>query len=492
MKCMRSAIATSLWFLPVSIYAQSTPPITPEFIVGTALLHGDEAALIDNEATTIGSSSKRIDSAFVTTIDGRLAVTDAQAESSQPFSPNSTKGTTLSAGASRLFETGTMIRGEVMTSQRDLKFDAPSAAAGKSYETSASLSLRQSLWRNAFGKAVRLRRDAAALADKGTVDSIADRKSQYAVTVSGLFFHAWQAIAQVRAAERRLARQEELLRITRVKSNRGTAEAPDLLQVEAGAILAADRVKDARNQVDDIWQQLVILLKLPSAYAAMDPTKLDIRLGDVMPTVEASCSEADPASFARMKSATAAVDAATAQLAATRSDRSPDVFFEARYSANGIDAKQGKSISETTGRDHPTSSFAIGVEMPLGYPRTDADLQETLRQKNAAEIRLSQVRSQYATDRPILCTEVKRLQERKTALESALKKTTARAKEETNRFRLGKIDAFNVIQAENDLTDTQTAIDILMADLHQVAWRLLYLSDRLVPYMQPYLAAAKS
>lgn len=457
--------------------------VTPEFVVATALQYADEIALIENELTNLRAAEIRIDANFLTTIDGRLAISDNRAESIQPFSPERSRGKTLTLGASRLFETGTTVRGEIQGNHRNTEYAAASPAEGSAYDTGLMLSLRQSLWRNAFGRTLNQKRAALKYGTVATEASVADRRAQYAVQASSMFFNAWRAIAQVRAAERRLERQRVLFRVTRIKFDRGTTEQPDYLQVDAGVTLMEDRVKEARNIVEDIWIQLVSLLKLPDVYAKMDPMKVSINLGSAMSTVDASCKAVEIEDLSRTKAALAGIRAAETGLLATRSEAAPEVYVEARFASNGFDTDLGQSTKETAGGKHPHTTITIGFEMPLGYPRVEADALDALKQKNQAVLQLEKIRSQYKTERPILCEEIRRLQVKKESLLAVLKKQTQRAKLENERFQLGKVESFNVIQAENDVTDLQSVLDVLSAEMNSAAWQLLYLNDRIISYV---------
>jgi outer membrane protein TolC len=439
------AVVATAMFAPAASAATQPQVLTPEFVAVLGLQSSDDVRSVQNEISNRTSQALRVDSQFATKLDAKISAIDNRNEPSQPTSPDRTRSEQLVLGVSRAFETGTIARLELQSSRRSLEgislgATAPGAPAEidiSGYESVWSASVRQSLLKNSFGRASRLQQTANAMAAESAELGAQDRLENIALQYVAGFYRAWQAQLQAIAAEERLNRQKRLLSVTKIKANRGTAEQPDVLQVSAAVSLSEERLKDARKAVTDIWQYLVLSLNLPAEYAAMDAMKIPLALGNAVAAAEKSCASQLDESSPRVKSLIKAKDAAEKSLAAVADSTRPDVFLELRYSPNGVDPTRTETIQEASAGKHPSAAIALGVEMTLSHYREEADKLDLLRQRNAAEIRLSQLQTQFKIDRDALCRDMERLKEKTQTLAAVLDTQKTRERAEEERFRLG-------------------------------------------------------
>jgi outer membrane protein TolC len=470
----------------LSANSGATPTsLQPEMVAILAMTTSDESRAINNEATSKGAQDLRTSAQFATRMDAKLSWLDNQNEPAMPTSPTRTEAQQLSFGIGKSFESGTALRGDVQAAKRGFE-GLPGGIDADGYESSLSFSLRQSLWKNSFGSTNSTQRKINSIASESIDLNIVDRLENAALAVVGVFYRAWQAQLQGRAAEERLNRQKRLLSVTRIKAERGTAEKPDLLQVEAALSMSEERLQDARKLATDFWKQLVIGLNLPAQYAAMDALTIPLTLGSILSTGEKSCTIEFPENAARVRAIGNSSTIADLNLSMTQDATRPDLYLEARLNSNGIDPELSPTLSDATSAKNPQTAIALGFEMALSNPKEEADRLEALKQKSAMEIRMAQLRTQYNIERDALCRDLERFRTKVQTLKSVVEKQKARERAEEERFRLGKADTTNVIMAGNDVTDAEFSLRAAEGDYFQTAWKLVYQSGQLSQYLEPF------
>jgi outer membrane protein TolC len=482
--------SSGLWLCVYVIFslpahAVGVTAVSPELIAALAMTSSDEAKSIANETSSKMAADLKTSAAFATKVDAKVTWLDNENEQLIQSGPATTKTQQLNLGIGKAFETGTYARLEMQSAKREFG-DIPNFGDVDGYETSYSLSLRQSLWKNAFGRSISIQRKINSLAE-GTTDLTAvDKLESSALTVVGVFYRAWQAQLNGRAAAERLTRQRRLLATTKLKADRGTAERTDLLQVEAALALGEERLADAKKLATDFWKQLAIGLSLPAKYVDMDAMTIPLTLGSILDDGRRVCKTEFPEDSPKVKSLQAAENAAALSLEAVNDSTRSDLYVEAKLNSNAIDKDLDPTLGDAAQWDHPQTAVVLGWEMQLSHPKEEADRLEALKQKTAAAIRLSQLRTQFRVDRDALCRDLDRFEEKVSTLKSVLEKQKQRERGEEDRFKLGKADTANVILAGNDVTDADFLLRAAEGDHYQTAWKLVYLSGKLTAYLEPF------
>lgn len=462
--------------------------LTPGFVAAVLIETSDIAALIKNDFINIDSSKLKFDAAFSGKIDSKISYFDDRNEPAQSISPTRNKVTQVNVGFSRQFTTGTTFRTELQHQQRFPEGLNPMFLA-EGYENDLSVSIRQALVKNAFGTADSKREESTALLRDAARHATTDRLQKVAIDGIGLYFQAWLAQWQVRASEARLDRQQQLLKITKINARRGTAENADVMQLEAAVILSQNSLDEARKNIVDLWRQLILSLKLPREYLEIDPMRVTLDPGRHLTQATTVCRSGVPDNTDRIKALALSVKAANLNQDATKSALRPDVFIEARLSGNGLDRDVDKIWDETLAMKHPQTTVALGIEIPTSFNREKADFLDALRQKMNAEVQMAQARTQFEINQDQYCREWQVLTDKLNGLKKALELQVNREKAEQKRFRIGKVDAFSVIRAGNDITDTEMALRSTDARLHMTAWKLLYESGQLNDQLMESLKA---
>jgi outer membrane protein TolC len=462
--------------------------LTPGLIAALLVETSDAANIVKNEFMTADTGVLRFDANFSGKIESKLSYFDDRNEPAQSISPTRNKVTQFNLGYSKQFVTGTSVKTEFQHQQRFPEGVNP-LFLSDGYENDLSLSIRQSLLKNSFGSMNRQREASALNLRDATKHSISDRLQRVAVDGIGLYFQAWLSQWQVRAADARLKRQEQLLKLTKINARRGTAEQADVMQIEAAVILSQNGKKDAQKKLLDLWNSLVLSLKLPRDYLSIDPMRIYLDPENHLPEARVACKSTFPDGADRIKALELSLKAANLNHEATSSALRPELYLEARVSGNGIDKEMSQIWDETFTMKHPQTSIALGIDVPTSFDREKADYLEALKIKKNAEIQMSQAKTQFEINRDQYCREAQTLDYKIAGLKKALDLQVKREKAEQNRFRIGRIDAFTVIKAGNDITDAEIALKSTEAQLQMTAWSLLYESGKLSDQLAASLKA---
>jgi len=164
---------------------------------------------------------------------------DDKTEASNAFAPSQKKGSEYKLGISKTFSTGTTVKAELNHTSQTISFAA--VPGTPFFETGGTLSLSQKLWKDSFGYATRLGQQTGELQSKANLAKFEGSFENWILQIVEIYYGAWLAQTQSKIAKDNVARQRRLLKITRIKTRRGTAEEPDLLQVQSSHLAAHRR-----------------------------------------------------------------------------------------------------------------------------------------------------------------------------------------------------------------------------------------------------------
>jgi cobalt-zinc-cadmium efflux system outer membrane protein len=190
------------------------------------------------------------------------------------------------------------------------------------------------------------------------VEAVAQRQR----VLNGVRAFYWEAVGaqqliDLRAELVKIAR--EAVRTTAELFNVGQADRPDQLEAEIELERAELGLESARNNFNQVWQQLACAVGLPS----LEPARLVGDLEAGLPALdEGQLLARLLAESPEIKSAAAQLERARAALADAQSQRAPDLFLRGKigYSTELLETRLGSS--RPTG---PEMGLEIGIRLPL-------------------------------------------------------------------------------------------------------------------------------
>jgi outer membrane protein TolC len=403
-------------------------------------------------------------------------------------------GNKYSVGVGTYLSTGTELGLSFGNDYSDTTFSAATAATygvsgAELNSTSFSLSLKQKLWNDFLGYATSRNIEAGIANRKAVILGVTEASEDWAIGMMDLFYGAWLSQAQVEAALANISRQQRLLKITRIKAKRGTAEKPDLLQMQAAETFALEQHSDSLQDLKDVWRGLVIGLKLPEEFLDINPTYVPILLDQPVSEAAALCGQANKLHPAPTKNTTLdklenQFKAAKLSMEAAKNSLAPDVSLNASLSQKGVEKEFSDSLDDVSGGKYPSWEVGVSFAMPFSNYAAKAQLSGAAAQKVAIEAQLSQEKSKIKADWLNDCENLFRLKSQRDEYKKAFDMQSQRAQLEERRFRIGRIPAFNVIQADGDLTQAELALRASEVELRKSAWRVKRLKGKLALYLE--------
>ena len=409
---------------------------------------------------------------------------DSRADATSPFNPTGTNVKGWNLGLRKQLPTGTGFEAKYSSSYNQILFVNPAFRIPDYYENLFTISASQDLWSNFLGSASRA--EARAFEKRSAAEMLAfeESRDQWALSIIEQYHQAWLAQMRLRSAEENSARRKELLKVTRLKGERGTAEKPDVLQVQAALLLAENAAQEASRDLDTIWRSLVVMLKLPESWLAIPPAKIPLELSAPPAEADELCRARIPASEIRsVRQAELGLEAAAAGVAGAQARERPRLTVNGSYETNGIDGVNAESRRETFASRHPAWKMGVQIEVPLGFSTQRA---QTLQARAAYAQALGQ--KEAALDEATVnlvqnCQNLKLARITLFATAEAADRQRERIRLEERRFQVGRSTTFQVIQASDDHANIDQARNQSEVALRQRAWAVVKTAAGLEKYL---------
>lgn len=335
------------------------------------------------------------------------------------------------------------------------------------------LSLEQSLWANAFGKADRLKVQSAENLYKSQIITRSDELQNIVLDGLRLYWNAYVAQENLKESINSRDRYQKLVSSIQRKSSLGYTSPGELNQVLAEAEAREQNVKNNSQEYLKLNENLITLLNLsPKTELAFEiPKSLPM-----LPPYEAK----DPKSTRAIQSQQLKSQLAKDQVEEVDSKNSPSLSLIGKLGATGLDETSTDSFNELSRGKNPKAYIGLKLSHNFG---SDVQKEEFLNKKAAAEL------EQAKLSRLILEYQDKQLQAYRKAqvalqlVESVKKQKEFREKalNELNRsYGQGRTDIRNLIEAMNNYFSMEVAYSRAIGDYFIAINEYLALKDELI------------
>lgn len=402
-------------------------------------------------------------------------------EAGNAFSPNRIENQSFSLGVSTAFQSGTKIQAEI--SHGNNLIVLPIGQTFDYYETRSTLSLSQSLLADSFGQSSRALQRSAAKASEAQALTAREGLEDWSLSLIRLYYGAWLAQAQTRAAIEGYERKLRLKELLEIQTRRGTAERPDLLQVESATTSTLNQKEQNELKLQEQWRDLIIALKLNPEWTRINPLIIPIELDAPQLEAKALCGEEgkvlpapESLPLARAKLlAEAAQDSETRARALVR----PNLDLQGSLFANGIAPTASQSLSDWRGQDFTGYAVGVTLSLPIGFSAEKAEALNATANWIRADAAHSIARDMNQTQWITRCMDLFRLERTAESFARTAKLQKERAQLEEQRFRLGRSGTFQVIQAGDDATFAELALDSIEVERRLTSWQILKAANRI-------------
>lgn len=470
--------------------------VSLELVLGRALLKSDsfKAVYAAFEAIDVPFLRSRAGYDWQVTGSGSRMVNKNEPQS--PFSPSQTISNAAGLGLSSAFSTGTAFDFKLTHGFTDLTFGMP-ITFPPYLETKATLDVRQDLLSNVLGYGARRAHQAGDLGREAAEKGFLDATESWALGLVQIYYSAWLAQSQARAAVETVARRARLVEVTQLKLRRGTAEQPDFLQVKSALNQARVQQGQAAQVLGDRWRGLVLSLKLPEDWLTLDPLEIPMELDAPVEAAQAACGE-DPRKTSPAQ--TVATDQAfkqaeAARLTAERAGNAnlPSLQLVGQLATNSIDGSDlGLTFAETFRATYPSWTLGLSLTVPLlryaERAATSAAVAEFIR----ADALSAQAQANLKLDWLNGCSDLKRLTEAQEWLRQAHKDQAERAKAEETRFGLGRSQTLLVIQAQDEAAQADLLLRSSQVEHRLAAWKVNRLRGQVLSYLNDLKSRAEA
>jgi outer membrane protein TolC len=416
-----------------------------------------------------------------TRIYGGANTVKDQLESFNPFNYTQLKSNNYTIGASTSFQSGTQLGIQFAQSKTNIEYNNPTLPSSNTWETKASLTLQQSLWQNSFGTSTRKNIKSAELTKQSIVHAHQGAVEDWALGISQLYYSAWVAQEALRESDESVERRNRLAKITKIRAQRGTAEAPEELQIKSAVLSAQAMQKNSLQTISELWKHLVIAVGLPEHLLSVDPRL--VPLNYIAPVQEAIdvCKTAifNPESIADVKSAHFAKQAAEIKEESTKDLFNPQLSLIAGASTNGIDESFSPTMTELAKADHPSWNLGIQFSIPLEKSMEKAQVANAIAERMKSQAQSQFISEQSKIDWHNQCSNLDRLNSTTDLLKEVHDNHLKRVELEEKRFEVGRVAILNVIQAGDDATQAKLELANNIAQKNFTSWKILKLAGKL-------------
>lgn len=314
------------------------------------------------------------------------------------------------------------------------------------------VSLSQSLWKDAFGRATRLRWDRIAAATKAEKGSYDLQKRLLLIQAETAFWNYFLAEEALRIGRTSLERSKKIEGWTKRRVGDGISDRADLLETQGlvsarqlQLITVQDDQEAAKRQIRDF---------------------LDLGPAEDFPVLEGDISQVRPLN-ALIEGKTGKVVALEAYLASLSAKaRSltareiedayrPDLVLSGAYNTNALATDMPGATSHITDTDRPTAKVALNINYMF-----DTSVKKAAQDVARKEALAAQLQSeQKMLDSDSAWIELNRryieMTKRVDAATEGVRIQMARSKAQTDLFNKGRSITFNVVNAEEDVATAE-------------------------------------
>lgn len=457
----------ALLLVPPTVSAQNTgkegpPVLSLEQVLEKALANSADLRAVDLEIEATEAEIRARDLALSANLQLEASQLRDRRDSTSA-APLATQEL-LGAKLTKPFTTGTDL---TVRAGRDLQTFRGSPS---STEADWEVGLSQDLWRNAFGRGIRLRREADAAELRSKRFELLMKRQSLLQTIENLYWDLAETQNELRIANDNLRRSRQMAAWVQDRRRRAAAEAIDLLQ--ADALVANRQLQLQTLENEQATLRLRLHQLLPDA-VTWGEWRTDDKATQTDRRPEAlffGQGSADPRRLDLLAAQAGALAARARAEQATDTSR-PSLDLQLAYGRNGIDPDPATAVRETTSENQDHTRIGLVFSMDLDREGANA-LARAARLRAEAGDRQS---ARLAEDSRLAWTDLSReIASLRQRLETARKLAnlqSQKALEERQRYERGRSTAFQAITFEVEAAEAQLQMIRLQTSLRKAEGR---------------------
>lgn len=376
-----------------------------------------------------------------------------QTDQSLPFLmllANKRTTTTTNLGLSKKFSTGTTIGLSGETYKYD--YNDPVTPGDTGYSTGRlGISLSQSLWRDSFGSATRMRQTREAATAKLEKFGSELKKRSTLIQIESDYWDYLVAQENVKLKESNFERAKKLDSWTSNRVYNGISDRSDLLQIKA---LLGQRELELLNAKDELETKATSIRE-----------NLDLKPSDPVPNFTSSLTDSRPyvkdlankPNMIKIQNYLSQLEAQVKQDAAeeVRDSQKPDLNLIGRYYTSSYDVDYGTMQNNLSKTDRPVTFVGLSFSWMFGSDALSAQLSAAKKNALSAKYRAEQEAVVGKNAWQDYLRKYELTKQNVLTLEKIAKFQSERSRQEEIRLSKGRTITFNVVTAETESAEAQ-------------------------------------
>lgn len=377
-----------------------------------------------------------------------------------------------------------------------------SGASFDAYETRATLGLQQDLLGNFFGSSYRKAKRSADQARQSMLSGVQAKLESTTLDLISLYYQAWLkkeiSLNWLEAKKRK----DKLVKILQSQSRRGYVETADVLQVEGAALQTDLQYLNTQRELQNIWEQLVLNLKLPRTFLQVPaeeiPLVLDAPENKSLELCQRIQFQDLEKNSSLLRETEYQLQAAREKFESHKERMLPELKLNASYTANSIEAddintgsgyqaQSHKTFREVGDLENPAWTAGLQLVVPLQnraqkaqYLLASADFEQAKLKKS---ILMADLENQWTQS----CAQFKIKINERNKYKEIHEKFKKRVQLDNRRFEVGRIKAFQWVQTEDD--EAQSLIQYKQSEVEtrRIAWDIQKQSGHMAELVREHL-----
>jgi outer membrane protein TolC len=358
--------------------------------------------------------------------------------------------TAAALGLSKKFSTGTTLALTGETYKYD--YDQPLTPGDTGYSTGRlGISLTQSLWKDSFGRATRLRQSREALTAQLEKMSSDLKKRAALIQVESDYWDYLVAQENVKLKQANLERAKKLQSWSSNRVYNGIADQSDLLQIKA---LVSSREVELSNAKDELESKGISVRE-----------NLDLSSSDPLPQFTSSLTETRPyitdlskkPNMIRIQNYLTQLEAKIKQDVSdeVRDSLRPDLSVTGKYYTTSYDVDHQTMQNNITKDDRPVTYVGLNLSWMFGSDAVSAQKSSAEKAALAARYRAEQEALVGKNAWQDFLRRYETSKQNVLTLEKLAQIQSERSRQEQIRLNKGRTITFNVVTAETDSAEAQ-------------------------------------
>lgn len=426
----------------------------------SAMTLNDYMKMVGEKNKKIGSYDYSIESSKHKQIAGDLDLSPvltagytATSDKSLPSSvadKRDTKVTTL--GLAKKFSTGTSISLTAKTNKYE--YEMPTTPGNDGYSTGGyGVSLEQSIWKDFFGNATRLRQGRQDLSNKLETYGLELQKRSALMEVEADFWDYLVAVEDLKLKQANLERAKKLESWTANRVYNGISDDSDLLQVKA---LTSRRELELVNATEELKTRETKIRE-----------NLELSETEPTPAVTSDFSESRfMVDELVKKNNVVKIDAYMAKIEAEMKDKvaseardslRPDLKLFGQYNTSSYDLVYSEMQNNMGKTDRPISTVGVSFSWMFGSDAKSSQIDAAKKDALAAQFKAEQAKISGENSWKEHVRKYALTKQNVQTLEKIAKLQRDRSKAEQIKFSKGRTITSNVVSAETDAAEAEIA-----------------------------------